>query len=162
MSKAERKNAIQERLKKAAIMLELVKDIDELPEENRARFELVKKTLSELGVLFEVENKTLFVSINPETYADLTRKTAGRRTRVVKMTGENVSGDGLCRYSDVLNMLQTMSDKDVCEKLGMSQATYFRHKKKMLENDLVRSVDRHLLKDPVKLKKALGKEDYLF
>lgn len=162
MSKAERRNAVKEKLKNAAIMLELAKDIDELSGETQERFRLVRETLSELGVLFEVEKGTLFVSINPEVYAGLTRKTAGRRTKAVRMEGEDSVGDGLCRYSDVLYLLTKMGDREVREKLGMSQSTYFRHKKKMLKNELVRSIDRHILKDLERLKEALGKEDYLF
>ena len=162
MSKTERRNAVKEKLKNAAIMLELAKEVDEMPRENQERFKLVKETLSELGVFFEVERKTLFISINPEVYAGLTRKTAGRRTKTVRIDGKDSHGDGLCRYSDVLNMLTKMSDSEVREKLGMSQSTYFRHKKKMLEKELVRSIDRHILKDLELLKEALGREDFLF
>lgn len=46
-------------------------------------------------------------------------------------------------------MLETMSDYEIMEKLNMKKATYYRHKKAMLESEWYREHGRNLeLKDP--------------
>ena len=53
------------------------------------------------------------------------------------------------KCAEVLMMLETMSDYEIMDKLKMKKATYYRHKKAMLESDWYKEHGRNLeLKDP--------------
>lgn len=123
---------------------------------NEENFQAVKKALEEVGVYLNMEeNHTIRISINGTKYLQNKRRSAGRRSEMKKN-----DNDEIIRYSDVVLMLQSMTDKQIYEKLNMSLATYYRHKKKLVNSDYYKSLDKNRLDDEVYLKHVKG--DFAF
>jgi len=54
-------------------------------------------------------------------------------------------------YSDVVLMLQSMTDQEIMEHIGIKYATYYRHKKKLLESEYYKFTDKNRLTDELYL-----------
>lgn len=119
---------------------------------NKECFEAVKKALKEVGVYIKVdEDHTLSISINGRRYLQNKRRSAGRRYEMVKN-----DNDEIIRYSDVVLMLQSMTDTQIYERLNMSLSTYYRHKKKLMNSDYYKSLDKNRLNDEAYLRSITG------
>ena len=57
-------------------------------------------------------------------------------------------------------MKQTMTDAQLCEKIDMKPATYYRHKKELKESDYYKTLDKNKLSDLNYLKSIPG--DFMF
>lgn len=125
--------------------------IDPSPEENSdTAFEKVKKyhedvfkKLEHVGITFSYK-KYFYINFDEEVYNSVVLRGAGsKKLEVVSEEGHPV------KCAEVLMMLETMSDYEIMEKLKMKKATYYRHKKAMLESEWYREHGRNLeLKDP--------------
>lgn len=130
--------------------------------ETKETHEKIKEILNDLGIMFfiyEDSNGVEYLHVSfyaEETIKSMTRF-AGRRKKMFK-TGktEPVSyygGGGTYespiyyRYSDIVYMLQTMTNKEIYAKLGMKPATYYRHKKELNESEYVKKLDKNRLQD---------------
>jgi len=130
---------------------------------NAESFEVVKAALAKVGVCIElnenssreIDSYRLSIKIDPDSYLEANMRFAGPKVKGFRFPDNEfgLSGDYVY-YSDVIFMLQTMNDKEVMDALGIKYASYYRHKKKMLESDYYQMADKNRLMDPDYLKGA--------
>lgn len=102
----------------------------------------MNEVLTHVGVVLKIENNKLTIAIDEGKYNKIKVRNAGRkRVKITKEDGESY------RYSDILNLLLEYDDKDICKLLKMNIATYYRHKKKMMESNYMRTIDSKRLTD---------------
>ena len=89
----------------------------------------------------DVTGEDLVISIRPSTYHQKKSRGAGRHRTYAK----NVQG--ICHYSDIVYMMQSMRDQDIASEIGMAIATYRRHKKVMKESAYYHTLDLNRLND---------------
>lgn len=126
-------------------------------ETNSKNFEAVQKALNDVGVYISLDNNELYISIMESSYLRNKNRNAGRRKKIISdpnaqevlelHNGESLTMNRTWRYSDVIFMLQTMTDKEICEKIGMAPATYYRHKKDLKNSYYCKSLDQNKLTD---------------
>lgn len=116
---------------------------------NSENLEKMSQVLKDVGVYLFIDGDRLSISISPATYHYKKTRLAGRREKhiYVDYRIDEYGRPDWCRYSDVIWLSQTMTDRQVAEKLGMKIATYYRHKKQMKESDYYKSLDRNRLSD---------------
>ena len=132
----------------------LMYKIEYEPEENVQAFEEMQETLAQVGVDIFLTNGYLILSKSDTKYKEKTSRGAGMK-RTAKW----------CSIIDVLIMLQTMTDKQIYTEIEMSPATYYRHKKAMLESDIYHSLDTGRINDMdylQELRKDLDISDTMF
>ena len=105
-------------------------------EENEQSFQEMQETLAKVGVDIFLTNGYLILSKSDTKYKEKTSRGAGKK-RTAKW----------CSIIDVLIMLQTMTAKQIYTEIEMSPATYYRHRKAMLESDIYHSLDASRIND---------------
>ena len=121
---------------------------------NAEKLELMKEALAKVGFSLKVDHNMLSLYMNTNTYATTITRNAGRRRTHSRLNDE------ILRYSDVILMMQTMTDKEISDKIHMKIATYYRHKKNMKESNYFKSLDKNRLDDLKYLKSING--NYMF
>lgn len=107
-------------------------------------FKYVKFLMSDFGFILDVKGTNLSIELDPEKLKKAKRVKAGRRRLIDLKT----------LYSDVVGMMQFMTDKEIAASLHMAIATYYRHKKTMLESKYYQHLDKNRLCDDEYLKSA--------
>lgn len=92
---------------------------------------LITELMAEAGFILEIQNDELTITVDGEKLSRVKHSMAGRP----KKAGEY-------RFSDIVPMMQTMTDKEIAEKIGMPMATYYRHKKALKNSLFYRSLDK--------------------
>lgn len=123
-------------------------------EANNNNFELMKKSLEKVGIWLDINDDELCLSIYPDGYIRASERNSGRNRKLIKK--ESDSSTGYYRYSDIVFMMQSMTDKEIAEKIKMPIATYKRHKKTMIESSYHQSLDLNRLQDKDYLESVLG------
>lgn len=118
---------------------------------NATNFETMKMALNEVGIRLDIKNGELVLSLYKYKY--LRRKTRNAGTK--KQRARGTDGNAYL-YSDILLMQQTMKDTDILETIGMTSATYYRHKKAMKESAYYKRLDKAKLNDTIYLKSVEG------
>lgn len=108
---------------------------------NIENVEKMQQLLSDVGINLDVTGEDLVISIRPSTYYQKKSRGAGRHRTYAK----NVQG--ICHYSDIVYMMQSMRDQDIASEIGMAIATYRRHKKVMKESAYYHTLDLNRLND---------------
>ena len=127
-----------------------VKDHKYSEDSNAENVELMKEALEKVGFYLSVEDGVLSLSMMSGSYATVTTRNAGRRKTFAWKNGD------ILRYSDIVLMMQTMTDQEISDKIHMKIATYYRHKKEMRESDYFKSLDQNKLRDEEYLKSVKG------
>ena len=117
---------------------------------NAENLELMKAALAKVGFSLTLDHNILGIYMKIHDYATTTTRNAGRRKSLTRVN------DNFLRYSDVILMMQTMTDKEISEKIHMKIATYYRHKKAMKESRYFSSLDKNKLDDMEYLKSVKG------
>ena len=126
--------------------------------ENR---EAIKKALDDVGFFMnELGNGVVSITLLEEQYSRMKNRGAGRRQKIAHAPSD-IPEDfrdkyGMCRFSDIVWMSQTMTDKQISDKVGMKIATYYRHKKKLKESEYYSRLDKNRLQDLDYLKSVKG------
>lgn len=116
--------------------------------QNEKNLEKMKEALSAVGILLNVEDGNLSLSIYPEGYIRTKERNAGRRKKTAWNKEEKSKGIyKFYKYSDIVFMMQSMKDQEIATKIGMPIATYYRHKKTMKESNYYKSLDLNKLGD---------------
>ncbi|WP_298493535.1 hypothetical protein [uncultured Lactobacillus sp.] len=117
-------------------------------QQNSQNYEQVKKLLEEVGVMLRVENGELTLSVVQEHYDIVKKRNAGRHRNILfHQEGDQKDYTKRYDYADIVFMMQTMTDKEICESTGIPQATFYRHKKIMKESKYYKSLNMNRLKD---------------
>lgn len=126
-------------------------------QQNSQNYEQVKKLLEEVGVRLCIKNEELSLSINQEQYNAVKKRNAGRhRSILFHQEGNQKDYTKRYDYSDIVFMMQTMTDKEICESTGIPQATFYRHKKMMKESGYYKSLNTNRLNDLEYLQSVSG------
>lgn len=114
-------------------------------ENTRREHEDVFKKLERVGVTFSFSFKRYFsINFDEDVYNTVVLRGAGRK----KVAAVSEKGNPVT-CAEVLLMMKNMTDYEIMEKINMRKATYYRHKKAMLESDWYRDHARNLdLNDP--------------
>lgn len=124
---------------------------------NQESYEIIKEALDDIGIHFEINNGELFMWIHSEKYIRIKERNAGRRKVYAWKKEEYEKGNMVVyKYSDIVFMIQTMTDQEVCEKIGMKPATYYRHKKELKKSQYYANLDRNKLNDKEYLESVEG------
>ena len=112
-------------------------------------YQQMKKALCDVGVYFNVDDHGyLNLSIMEETYNRNKKRNAGRKKTYAINTDSTIDYNlDFYQYSDIVYMMQTMTDKQIYEKIGMKAATYYRHKKILKESKYYTALDKNKLLD---------------
>ena len=85
-----------------------------------------------------------------------TRRAGRKRTYALKEQEQgNYTADAY-RFSDVILLIEEKGDKETQIILGMSESTYFRHKKKMKASEYYNSLDPQKMTDRMYLESVKG------
>lgn len=117
-------------------------------EKNADKLDIMKEAFAKVGLSLSVDHNILSIHMMVHDYAAVTTRNAGRKQSKVKYK------DGTIFYSDIVYMMQTMTDKEISEKIQMKIATYYRHKKALKESNYYRFLDKNKLNDLEYLKSA--------
>ena len=104
---------------------------------NQRSLPILQEALKKAGFLLDLYEDRLTLAVDPIAYARTQTRYAGpKQHRFVdeEKAGHNQDSSGGLLYSDILYMMQEMSDTEIIEKTGIARRTFYRHKKKMLES----------------------------
>ncbi|MBQ8024333.1 MAG: hypothetical protein IJ254_08755 [Succinivibrio sp.] len=103
----------------------------------------VFKKLEHVGITFSYK-KYFCINFDEDIYNSVVLRGAGRK----KVAAVSEEGHPV-KCAEVVQMMQTMTDYEIMDKLKMKKATYYRHKKAMLESNWYKDHGRNLeLNDP--------------
>ena len=107
--------------------------------------EVLKEALEHVGINLKYKGDTLDIEVDSNKYIKACTRYAGPKDKKRKFATNKVGIKGdTVQYSDVIFMLQTMTDKEIMTELNMPYATYYRHKKAMLNSDYYKSLDANV------------------
>ena len=119
---------------------------------NQESFQRIKELLSDVGVNLRVdmENSTLRLSINGSKYYRVVKRGAGSCSHAVHAPKDLSPNDGtnFCTYADVVYLLSSgLNNTQLRDKLKMSNGSYWRHKRNMVQSIYYKSLDKERLGD---------------
>lgn len=119
---------------------------------NQESFQRIKELLYDVGVNLRVdmENSTLRLSLNGSKYYRVVKRGAGSRSQVVHVpNGLPPNGNtNMCTYADVVYLLASgLNNIQLRDKLKMSNGSYWRHKREMVQSVYYKSLDQERLGD---------------
>ena len=110
-----------------------------------ADLKLITELMADAGFILKIENDELIISIDASKLSKVKHSTAGRGRTITKY-----------KFSDIISMMQHMTDKEIAEKIGMPMATYYRHKKSLKDSIYYRSLDKEKFGDADYLESVSG------
>lgn len=122
--------------------------------QNHENIERIKELLLDVGVWFDIEDGRLYLGVLSESYNRAKKRNAGKRKRIFR--DESKEGYKYYSYADIVFMAQSMTDREICEKTGIPQATFYRHKKRLKESQYYKILDKNKLGDIEYLKSVKG------
>lgn len=114
-----------------------VDDVVYYKDHNEKSFDTIRELLDRVGVNLDKDGDRLSISINPRKYFVAARTYAGRYRSLAYRKDEFIP----YTYSDIIYMLNTMSNDEVAAKINMPIATFYRHKKRMVNSDYYKTLD---------------------
>lgn len=111
--------------------------------DNQTNLKEMKQLLADVGIFLWVEDGKLTLSKSSSYERKKTRYAGRRKTHALK----DEFGIEAYRYADIVCMMQSMMDKDIAERIKMPIATFYRHKKKLVESSYYNSLDKDRLSD---------------
>ena len=128
---------------------------------NQESLEKLTEALAHVGINLRAQNNVVEISIDPDKYLKACTRYAGPKEKKRRFETNNISLKGdVVQYSDVILMMQTMTDKEIMAELNMPHATYYRHKKAMLESDFYYALDQSKIKEEGYLDTILFNEPF--
>lgn len=106
------------------------------------------EALDHVGIDLRTNNNSLEIEIDSDKYLKACTRYAGPKEKKRRFETNNVGLKGdVAQYSDIITMMQTMTDKEIMTELNMPYATYYRHKKAMMESEYYKSLDLSKIKE---------------
>ena len=112
----------------------------------------MKEALQSVGVTLKCESGKLSMKMDAKTFINVATRKAGPKRKQIAYPSHKDNKGFSVYYSDIVFMMQTMSDKEIMDELNIPKATYYRHKKTMLESDYYKALDTDKLDDEEYLK----------
>ncbi len=104
--------------------------------------EELKEALYRHGIILNASDAALSVFIDHKYYNEVNSRNAGRKRKRTKS-----ADGGSYYYSDIVYMLQKMTVAEAIKETGIPQASFFRHKKAMLNSPYYKQLDKKKLND---------------
>ena len=117
---------------------------------NTRSLPILQETLKKAGFLLDLYEDRLTLTVDPIAYARTQTRYAGPKQHHFvdeEKAGHSQDSNGGLLYSDIIHMMQEMSDTEIIEKTGIARRTFYRHKKKMLESPYFALLDMDRLHD---------------
>lgn len=144
MNKSERKQKKIQELSEIKCCFELANEQKyiKLDDPKIAR---LKKAMYESGIILNLDEKKglLTIDVIESKFVRKNYRNAGRKEKSTQKKSTFMP----YMYSDIVCMMETMTDKEIMTKINLSYATYYRRKKEMLTSDYFSSLDRNKLGD---------------
>ncbi len=100
---------------------------------------LIQDILFKHGITFNMDDDEMSIYINHRDYNRINSRNAGRK----KKRQRRADGSGECYYySDIVHMMQSMTDLEIIDHTGIAPATYNRHKKVMVNSPYYKLIDK--------------------
>lgn len=138
--------------KKEYSKLKLSYELAENGKTDNDTYHKIQAALEDAGFIFSVKNDKLTIEVLESKYVRNRFRNAGRKPKSVQRKDNFLS----YRYSDIVCMMQTMTDKEIYGKIGMPSATYYRHKKELMSSNYYKQLDKNKLTDISYLKTVSG------
>lgn len=125
--------------------------------QNKENLKLMQDALATLGVRLNIKDGEISLLMHTSNFVDRKTRRAGRkRTYALKEQEQgNYTADAY-RFSDVILLIEEKGDKETQIILGMSESTYFRHKKKMKASEYYSLLDPQKMTDRMYLESVKG------
>ena len=117
---------------------------------NERSLPILQETLKKAGFLLDLYEDRLTLTVDPMAYARTQTRYAGPKQHHFvdeEKAGHSQDSNGGLLYSDIIYMMQKMSDTEIIEKTGIARRTFYRHKKRMLESPYFALLDPEKLED---------------
>lgn len=131
--------------------------VKDYPKNDYKTFHEIQKKLEKIGADLYFDNDGFLNLSIGEEFEKCIKRGAGRRKKIVRDSntmetitvydGLSYQSEKIWKYSDITLMLQTMTDKQICEKIGMPPTTYYRHKKELKNSSYFKVLDKNRLED---------------
>lgn len=111
--------------------------------ENEACYEEIKKLLEDVGCYLKLEDGILSISLRTSSnsvYMQKRKRNSGKKKRLFRNMDSSNPSDYL-KFSDIVYLMQSMTDKAIFTKHNIPIQTYYRHKKRLLESIYYKSLD---------------------
>lgn len=126
---------------------------ESMRKQNKEDLQLMQEALATLGVVLKVKDGELSLRMDASNFVEKKTRSAGRkRTYALK---DSCTADAY-RFSDVILMIEKKGDKETQNALGMSESTYFRHKKRMKSSEYYAALDQEKVTDQEYLESISG------
>lgn len=130
---------------------------ESMKKQNKENLKRMQDALATLGVRLNIKEGEISLLMHTSNFVDRKTRRAGRkRTYALKEQEQgNYTADAY-RFSDVILLIEEKGDKETQIILGMSESTYFRHKKKMKASEYYNSLDPQKMTDRMYLESVKG------
>lgn len=126
---------------------------ESIKRQNKENLKLMQDALAALGVRLSIKDGEISLLMHTSNFVERKTRGAGRkRTYALK---DSCTADAY-RFSDVILMIAKKGDKETQNALGMSESTYFRHKKRMKSSEYYAALDQEKVTDQEYLESVPG------
>lgn len=121
---------------------------------NLKNYKKMQQLLEKAGFELSMDGTEMVLSVIPDKYESVVNRGAGRNKKSTYTFDDGTFK--MYMYSDIILMNQSMTDREVYEKIGMKPATYYRHKKAMVNSAYYKGLDKERLDDEAYIAKQPG------
>ena len=107
--------------------------------------EVMAQLMGDVGFVMEVKGDYLSITVDANKLPLVNRARSGRKKKETEY-----------RYSDIMYMLEEMNDKEVAEKIGLPMATFYRHKRTLMNSEYYRAIPPMMRGDRAYLESVEG------
>lgn len=130
---------------------------ESIKKQNKENLKLMQDALATLGVRLNIKDGEISLLMHTSNFVDRKTRRAGRkRTYALKEQEEGNYKADAYRFSDVILLIEEKGDKETQAILGMSESTYFRHKKRMKSSEYYAALDQEKMTDQEYLESISG------
>lgn len=128
---------------------------ESMRKQNKEDLRLMQDALATLGVVLKVKDGELSLRMDALNFVEKKTRSAGRKRTYALKENSSYTADAY-RFSDVILLIEEKGDKETQAILGMSESTYFRHKKRMKSSEYYAALDKEKTADPEYLESVPG------
>ncbi|MBR4344512.1 MAG: hypothetical protein IKP88_17735 [Lachnospiraceae bacterium] len=130
-----------------------VQDVPGFEKFNEKNLPVIIEALKAIHINLSITDNEMSLFIPASYYNEYHNRNAGRRKKIMSKSGEYevyelygkkkefYSGDKLM-YSDILPLMLKQSDAGLIKQLNIPRATYYRHKKALMDSQYYKSIPK--------------------
>ena len=110
---------------------------------NDENLDVIADALDRAGILLKVADDKITIEIDSDKYISSSIRNAGAKDNKIVFPNNKYGCKGdTVQYSDIVYMMNDMTDKEIMTALHIPYATYYRHKKVLLNSDYYDTIDQ--------------------